>query len=202
MPVGDSITWIPEGYRVVEFRLSLMAKKSLTYVGSQINGPTMVDGVPYPQQHEGYPGYEINQIAGLIDKALDDYHPRVVQLLIGTNDIGGNDDLAHAPDRYGKLLDQIFAREPNATIIGSTITPLVDSTNNARVMAYNEGIARVIATQMAAGRRLLMVDIYGAFVANPNYKTEYIGPDGVHPSAPGFAVMGGVWYKALGPLLH
>jgi len=38
-------------------------------------------------------------------------------------------------------------------------------------------------------------------VANPNYATEYLVDD-VHPTDAGYAVMGGVWYQAVGSLLR
>jgi hypothetical protein len=119
MPLGDSITdgvgaSAPGGgYRVELFHKAVQAGKAITFVGSATdpNGPTTLDGKPFPRNHEGHPGYTIDTsgtnsgIAPLVDASIATNHPHIVLLMIGTNDINRNIDPANAPTRLGALLD-------------------------------------------------------------------------------------------------
>jgi lysophospholipase L1-like esterase len=46
-----------------------------------------------------------------------------------------------------------------------------------------------------------MVDMYSAFTSNADFKAKYLS-DNLHPTDAGYVVMAGVWYAAIGPLLH
>ena len=116
MPLGDSITYGYSssdlgGYREPMFTSAVNAGHSITFVGSQTSGPTMVGGMPFPQENEGHSGYTIDDgggrtgIQGLVQNALQTYQPHIVTLMIGTNDVDIQLDLANAPTRLGKPLD-------------------------------------------------------------------------------------------------
>jgi lysophospholipase L1-like esterase len=147
MPLGDSIT---DGvgsssgkpsYRYELFRLSLMAQKKLTFVGSLQNGPDMVDGSPFPKNHEGHSGWTIDSGGGReglyprIEAWLKATSPHVVTLMIGTNDVNIQLDLANAPKRLGLLIDRINATVPNALVVVAKIVPTTSDSLNQRVTA-------------------------------------------------------------------
>jgi hypothetical protein len=44
--------------------------------------------------------------------------------VIGTNDVNGNVDVANAPNRFGKLSDDITTRAPSALVVVATIIPI------------------------------------------------------------------------------
>ena len=71
----------------------------------------------------------------------------------------------------------------------------------ANVKAYNAGIPALVKARAAAGKHIGVVDVYGHFVANPSWRTDYL-PNGIHPGAPGYKVMGEAWYAALARLLR
>lgn len=61
LPLGDSITdgigvQGGGGYRIELFRKARAAGKNITFVGSLVNGPSMVDGAAFPRNHEGHSG--------------------------------------------------------------------------------------------------------------------------------------------------
>ena len=64
MPFGDSITdgYLAQrgGYRIPLFSRAHQEGKHLTFVGSAVNGPATVDGVPFPQHHDGHSAYTID----------------------------------------------------------------------------------------------------------------------------------------------
>lgn len=212
MPLGDSIT---DGvgssngkpsYRYELFRASLSNGKKLTFVGSAQNGPDMVEGVTFPKNHEGHSGWTIDDggdRSGLYPKIegwLDSAKPHIVTLMIGTNDVNINLDLPNAPQRLGLLLDRIINKSPNALVVVAQIVPTkVDSTND-RVKAYNAAIPALVKARADAGKHITMVDMYGAFTKNADYKTAYMKDD-LHPQDAGYVVMANTWYAAIGSLL-
>ena len=209
MPLGDSITdGVPVGggYRVELFHLSNADKRAITFVGSQTNGPATVDGLQFPQHHEGHSGYTIDTIGGrsgiypLVQQSLTTYTPHIVLLMIGTNDVSIGADLANAPKRLGLLLDRITTTSPNALVVVAKLIPSTDDSMNNNVRTYNTGVAQVVEQRVAAGKHLLLVDMYETFTANPSFKTQWMS-DWLHPTTDGYAAMARTWYPTIKPFL-
>ena len=213
MPLGDSITLGSHssggGYRVELFRQSLMASQKITFVGRAApNGPDTVTvngtATPFPKEHEGYSGDTIdtnqatnnNGISAIVDAALTAGKPHIVLLMIGTNDVNSNIDLANAPKRLGNLLDQIITTAPNALLVVAKITPTKNDAGNSKVQTYNNAIPGLVQMRASAGKHIIMVDMYAAFTANASYKTAWLD-DNLHPNDAGYVVMGQTWYAGI-----
>jgi lysophospholipase L1-like esterase len=197
LPLGDSITFgTPTnngGYRVELFSQATTDMKHMTFVGSQMDGPAMVAGKPFPKNNEGYPGWTISQIDGIANnmKALKDA-PHIVLLHIGTNDMAQGS--SGAPMRLGKLIDDIVAVLPNSLLVVSSIIPFPAAT--AAVSTYNQAVPGLVQQRAAAGRHVIFVDQFKDF---PTSELT----DGVHPNdSDGYPRMGRVWYGAIKPYLH
>lgn len=209
LPFGDSITegypGFP-GYRLELFRRTLTDQKRITFVGSLQNGPTMVDNVMFPRNHEGHGGYTIDSdashsgISPLVPTAMG-FNPNIVLLAIGTNDLNGNVNVSQAPTRLGNLIDAMFTRRADMLVVVAQIVPGRQDSLNNRVMTYNAAIPNIVSTRAAAGRHIVMVDMYGAFTRDANYKQTLLTDD-LHPSTAGYARMAEVWYAAIGSLLR
>ncbi len=211
MPLGDSITagiGSSDGsaYRRELFRHALSDSRALTFVGTQESGPAQVDGEDFPNHHEGHSGWTIDDGGGRdglypdVADWLQSNPPHIVTLQIGTNDVTIDLDLAQAPDRLGLLLDRIIDNAPDALIVVAEIVPTTDNTLDQRVQTYNAAIPGLVAERQALGAHQLLVDMYSAFTANTNYKTDYMD-DFLHPSDAGYAVMADTWYEAIAELL-
>jgi lysophospholipase L1-like esterase len=211
MPLGDSITeGYPAnngGYRVELFRQAVTNAKGLTFVGTLMNGPSTVANKTFPQRHEGHRGYTIDTggsnsgISGqIVDQALASQPPKIVLLMIGTNDVNRNVDVANAPTRLGKLIDEIITDAPTALVVVSTLVPIADSAINPRVQSYNAAIPPLVAARAAAGKHIVLVDTYAAFVKDPNYKTALMA-DTLHPNDAGYALLGRTFYDAIAAVL-
>lgn len=215
MPLGDSITdgccgenTLSQGaaYRLELFRLSLTNNKKLTFVGSHSSGPNMVDNVAFPKKQEGHSGWTIADGAGrdgLQDQVagwLKATPPHIITLMIGTNDIGTNNDLPNAAQRLGVLIDTIVQTTPNALLVVAQIVPTQSDNDNTKVKAFNAGIPAVVKARADAGKHVVLVDMYGAYTKNADYKTKYLA-NGLHPSDVGYGVMANVWWEAIGNLL-
>ena len=208
LPLGDSLTQgagsSGGGYRVELFRQAVTHGKSFTTVGSAANGPAEIDGVPFPKRHEGHGGFTIGDISTWITDhdTLAMYKPDVVLLSLGTN--GLKYATSNVPDQLkqlGALVDKIIASDPHLLVIVAQIIPMNTDVGTKNVMAYNAGIPALVKERLAAGKHVGLANIYAGFVANPNWKTEYL-PNGLHPVDAGYAAMGKAWYGAIGPLLR
>jgi lysophospholipase L1-like esterase len=212
LPLGDSITegYLPGGanggYRVELFRQAVLAGKNITFVGTQQNGPTMVDNRTFPRRHEGRGGYTIagggqGALAGAVtDNAIAMYRPHIVLLMIGTNDINGNINVSTAPTRLGQLIDEIIQDAPDALVVVASIIPIANDGTNQRIPNYNAAIPGLVATRAAAGKHVVFLDNHAAFIRDTNFRTTLM-VDNLHPNAAGYAVLGQSFYGAISAVL-
>jgi lysophospholipase L1-like esterase len=211
MPMGDSITFgigaqTPTagqgGYRVDLFRRALADNHEITFVGRVANGPTNVNGQPFPRNHEGYSGSTINdggnQLANRIGPAFAAADPHIVLLMIGTNDVFGNQN--NPPSDLGNLLDQITDAAPDALLVVAQIVPTQQAAANQRVQAYNATIPALVQERVAAGKHLALVDMFTPFVSSPGGANSLLS-DILHPNDAGYVVMAQTWYAAIEPFL-
>jgi lysophospholipase L1-like esterase len=199
LPFGDSITDgfnVPGGYRIPLFSTGRAAGKHLTFVGSLVNGPTTVDGVAFPRNHEGHSGWTISQITGLVPSPALNTPPHIVLLMIGTNDMyGSSSGVPAAVQRLDALLGKLVSAAPNALVVVAQITPLGDSAREALVRSYNGGLPAIVNARAAQGQHVVLVDMHTGF------PTSELA-DGTHPNSAGYARMARVWYAAIGSLLR
>ncbi|MDX2050885.1 MAG: GDSL-type esterase/lipase family protein [Polyangiaceae bacterium] len=209
MPLGDSITEgvgapVEEGgYRSYLFKLAHTAGKSITFVGTLQNGPAMINGVPFPQHHEGHGGFSTTEILPVAQNAIAGFNPNIVLLMIGTNDYLDQIPLTDTPANLGTLLDTIITVLPDALVVAAKIVPADDLARNANwIEPYNAQLQTLVEQRRAQGKHIVWVDMYSAFTANPDFINAYLGGVGVHPNAAGFSVMADTWYQSIGPLLR
>jgi lysophospholipase L1-like esterase len=194
LPLGDSITdgfTVPGGYRTELFRKARADGKSITFMGSQANGPRTLDGADFPRRHEGHSGITIDELRfDWVPSPGTRDIPDIVLLMIGTNDVYGRLHLADAPRRLAALVDRMMSAYPEALVALATLTPMGDEISALPVESYNAAIRTLVEQRAAAGQRIILVDMYNGFP-----------PDGlddvVHPNATGYRHMAGVWYAAI-----
>jgi len=189
MPLGDSITegtQVPGGYRIGLWQRLSSGGYRVDLVGSQFNGPAGLGD----HDHEGHPGWRIDQLDASIVGWLRTYTPRTVLLHIGTNDVLQNYNLAGAPARLSTLVDHITATVPDAEVFVATIIPLANAGQEANVRTFNATIPGMVQSKASAGRHVHLVDMHSALTA-----ADLI--DGIHPTAAGYDKMAATWYTAL-----
>jgi hypothetical protein len=194
LPLGDSITegmGFSGGYRVELFHLALEHNQKLTFVGSLMNGPTMVDGQTFPRSHEGHDGWTISQIDGITPNPALNVAPHIVLLHIGTNDMYQTP--SGAPDRLGTLIDQILMALPDSLLVVSNLIPYPLAQSTAST--YNAGVLTVVNARKDAGKHILFVDQF------TDFPTSDLGSDRVHPTEAGYNRMGDKWYAAISSYL-
>ncbi len=213
LPVGDSITFgvgssTGGSYRVPLFHLANLNMQSITFVGANMSGPNMVDGVPFPRANSGYSGYNIDTAAGrqgisqFFPAQITKFKPDILLLMIGTNDVDSGE--TEIPTRLAMLMDTMLNADPSLLLVVAQIIPqqkATPDTKNQQVQAFNAAIPGLVKARAEAGKHVMMVDMYGAFTANANYSTAYL-TDRLHPNDTGYEVMAKTWYAAIGSLLR
>jgi lysophospholipase L1-like esterase len=187
MPLGDSITDgelnVPGGYRINLWQRMAASGYTVDFVGSRFNGPAALGD----HDHEGHPGWRIDQLDAKIVGWLQNSKPQTILLHIGTNDMYQNYDIANAPARLSALIDKIRANAPSVELFVAQITPVGDPTLESRVQAYNATIPGIVAQK---GARTHLVDMHSAI-------TTADLADGVHPTSTGYDKMAACWFSAL-----
>ena len=189
MPLGDSITegtQVPGGYRIGLWQRFGAGGYRVDFVGSQFNGPASLGD----HDHEGHPGWRIDQIDANIVGWLNTYQPHSVLLHIGTNDILQNFNVSSAPSRLSTLIDHITATVPAAEVFVAQIIPLANSGQESQVQTFNAAIPGIVQSKVNAGRHVHLVNMHNALTAADL-------TDGIHPTATGYDKMAAVWYQAL-----
>ena len=189
MPLGDSITegtQVPGGYRIGLWQRMAAAQYRIDLVGSQFNGPANLGD----HDHEGHPGWRIDQIDASIAGWLRTSTPRTVLLHIGTNDILQNYNVSSAPQRLSTLIDHITSGAPAADVFVATIIPLASASQEDAVRTFNAAIPGIVQSKVNAGRHVHLVDQHSALTA-----ADLI--DGIHPTATGYDKMAARWFAAL-----
>ena len=199
LPIGDSITAgeypgdsFPGAYRVELWNQLVADNLEIDFVGSQYNDSSNLGD----KEHEGHPGWTINQINTLVDDGLlDTYQPDLVLLSIGTNDILHNDDSSTLKTELSQLIDDILAEAPDADLLVASIPPLDPSVKSSKkvetVKAYNQLIVDLVAEKSQGGQQVTFVDTGGIL------SVEDLISDGIHPTASGYEQMGKSWYNAI-----
>lgn len=180
MPLGDSITWgvgssTGNGYRSALHDTLGAEGYSLDFVGSGRNG-TMAD-----PDNEGHSGWLIEQIAGIADSVLGTYHPNVVTLMIGTNDLNRNNQVPTAIDRLHSLVDQITADDPGATVLLASLIVSTNATEEQYRSAFNQQVPGIVQAEQGAGRHVGFVDMSALTPADLS--------DDLHPNDGGYQKM-------------
>ncbi|WP_203825919.1 RICIN domain-containing protein [Actinoplanes palleronii] len=186
MPLGDSITegtQVPGGYRIGLWQRMAAAGYRVDLVGSQVNGPAALGD----HDHEGHPGWRIDQIDANIGGWLRTSTPRTVLLHLGTNDILQNYNVSGAPGRLATLIDHVTAAAPSADVFVATLIPLANSGQEAAARTFNAALPGIVQSR---GSRVHLVDMHAALTT-----ADLI--DGVHPTAGGYDKMAATWYAAL-----
>ena len=196
LPLGDSITSgeyplepTPGAYRL-QLKSNFTADDlDVDFIGSQAN--KSIDNDP---EHEGHPGWEIDELIGLVDRGLlDNYQPDLVLLMAGTNDILSTpDDASQVIQDLNSLIDRLQGKLTDVPILVSDLVP-IDPAFRGQKKANIVTEVNTLLPQLAQqqGESVTYVNAGGLLELD-----DLIG-DGIHPNAVGYDKIGDAWYEAL-----
>ncbi|MFI6074281.1 SGNH/GDSL hydrolase family protein [Actinoplanes sp. NPDC051343] len=146
-------------------------------------------------QHEGHPGWTIEQINDVLADRLHTYRPDVILMHLGTNNSRRDTYTAAAPEAYRRTIEIIKAHDPAAVVF---VAEIVDSarydatgvTRARRIDLINAAVPGIVAAAGPNFHLVDMSDIHGLDLA-----------DAVHPNGAGYAKMAWKWYQAMNGVL-
>ncbi len=175
LAVGDSITLGAPG-SIGGYRAALNARRpDLVFVGS-------LDNVG---RHEGHNGKRIDQIRLLVLPVIDDFHPDIVLLLAGTNDLTLSSDVPQILAEYAAFAEEL--REHAAVVLVANL-PFRAGEHRDDTILFNAGLIDAFAT---ASPGISVHDVCGALVFPDDFA------DGAHPNDGGYGKMTDGWDIAL-----
>ena len=224
LPLGDSITagvlagGRPGngGYRALLERLLAQAPHKAVLVGSRDDmSPAMSD--PW---HDGWPGYVIRNTSpgapgelygGLAKRVVEQTHPDIVLLMVGTNDFlryeathgkYSVDEMVHSMDL---LLHDIYSAAPKTHVIVGAIvdSPRVDACYVERFDTGRSGCDAGVHPSLAglvaqySGRGYAISYASGFLRAVPRDWEHF--PDGIHPvdGPQGYDAIARIWFDSI-----
>jgi lysophospholipase L1-like esterase len=131
---------------------------------------------------------------------LDGINPKVLVLMIGTNNVPGNtysaEDILNADT---KIVQEIRQKLPNTKILLLAIFPRGAKVTDPKVVPLREKIKEVNEglAKLDDGSTIRYLDIGNKFLDGDGDLPKEIMPDALHPNAKGYQI----WADAMGPLL-
>ena len=194
---GDSITSgeyptepTPGAYRIQLSNNFDAYDLSVDFIGSQVNEGTNLDDA----EHEGHPGWTINELTALLDEGLlKNYKPDIVLLMAGTNDIlRSSDNASKVIKDLNQLIDRLKDEFPDAQILVSSLAPLDSSIKGEkRANIVEEVNAWLPALAAKQGQQVTYVDAGGSI------EPSDLVADGIHPNEEGYQKIGNAWFDAI-----
>ncbi len=221
MALGDSITagytdnpyWrhpFSYGYRAPLYTILHKANIPFTFVGASEepwnahSGDPTHAGTVWPKfsltalgqdNHRGYGGWSIQQIAANIVPWLQEDAPDLILLMIGINGIS-----SQSPLQLRNLVEAIFRTTTEVSLLVAQISPLLQF--NQDLIAYNTFIKTTLVPWFKdRGFSIDSVDQYSSFLHDPQ-TPEALNPscfsNGInHPTHYMYNIMAEIWFEGI-----
>ncbi|HEY6451551.1 MAG TPA: GDSL-type esterase/lipase family protein [Steroidobacteraceae bacterium] len=174
-------------------RVSPPAPCQVLFVGSSSivkwRGTLAADMAPMPVINRGFGGSQIEDVNRWFDEIVAPYRPRAIVFYAGENDIDAGKSVARVVEDF----DAFMARKTEA--LGKTPVYFISlKPSKLRFAQYARQTQVNDAVRTRAGRRsgLHYIDVASAMLKDGKPK-DIFGPDGLHMTAPGYAI----WRRAV-----
>jgi lysophospholipase L1-like esterase len=235
-PLGDSITFgwsrvakhhqIPGGYRAPLYTMLTKDSYVVHYVGSNTRNPTAMLMRAHATQHDGWPGWRIDQIAAHVKHwlATSGYrfkgpaYPNFILLHISTNDIIQHFDpkyphknesesqfMHDMESRMSALVQEIVQLRPRAHLLVAQVIPLGGWSPKLKSALWNQEVRefntfvknKLVPACRAKGQHVSAVNEYANFSTPDGTPIWKHLPDKCHPDPYGYRLMASTWYRAI-----
>ena len=134
----------------------------------------------------------------LLNGELDNIHPKVIMIMIGTNNIGhyGDEKPEWVAAGIKKIIETVRAKQPQAKILLLAIFPRAASPNDS-LRQKNDQVNAMLPA-LADSKNVFFMDIGPKFLDPQGNLSKEIMPDLLHPNDQGYRI----WIEAVGPKLQ
>lgn len=164
------------------------------------NGPdTYACFTPWKPLDLGVAGETTEEVLWRLQNGeLDGIHPKVVMLMIGTNNLGhyGDEKPEWVVAGIKKILETIRAKQPQAKILLLAIFPRAATPQDSIRKKLDE--TNKLLPSLADGKNIIFMDIGPKFLDPQGNLSKEIMPDLLHPNAKGYQI----WFEAVRPKLE
>ncbi|MEI6278781.1 MAG: GDSL-type esterase/lipase family protein [Verrucomicrobiae bacterium] len=125
---------------------------------------------------------------------VDGIHPKLIAIMIGTNNLGANSP-GEIADGVKAIVADYQKRCPEAVVLLQAIFPrgeLPTDPNRGKIKAVNE-----IISKLGDGKKVVYIDFGDKFLNPDGTMSREIMPDFLHPSAKGYQI----WADAIQPVI-
>jgi lysophospholipase L1-like esterase len=181
--------------RRAQFEAMPRGRGRVVFLGDSITEWGVWEGW-FPDLHtanRGISGDTVGEVLARLDSAID--NPRIVSLMIGTNDLHGlgrSRRPADIADQVQHLLVEIRTRAPMAPVLLNSVLPR-SALFAERIRELNDRYEQVAGENGAT-----FVDLGPAFADRHGALRRELTPDGIHLTAAGYAA----WVAVLEPHLR
>jgi lysophospholipase L1-like esterase len=174
------------------------AKNGVVFVGSssiRFWESLATDFPDIPTINRGFGGSEMADSAFYADRIVIPYHPRVVVVYAGENDLAAGKTPETVLADFKAFRTKVHAALPHARILYLAIK---ESPSRARVRAQVQAANKMIAADCASDPRCAFVDVATPLLDPAGaYRPELFRDDQLHMKPAGYAI----WTKVLAPYL-
>lgn len=134
----------------------------------------------------------------LLNGELDGIHPKVVMIMIGTNNTGhyGDEKPEWVAAGIRKIIETVRAKQPQAKILLLAIFPR--GATPADAFRQRNDQVNAMLPPLADGKSVFFMDIGSKFLDPQGNLSKEIMPDLLHPNDQGYRI----WIEAVGPKLE
>jgi len=134
----------------------------------------------------------------LLNGELDNIHPKVVMIMIGTNNIGhyGDEKPEWVVAGIKKIVETVRAKQPQAKILLLAIFPRATSPNDS-LRQKNDQVNAMLPA-LTDSNNVFFMDIGPKFLDTQGNLSKEIMPDLLHPNDQGYRI----WIEAVRPKLE
>lgn len=187
MPLGGSVTQGVGSSTGAGFRRPLLEMLQGHGFDVQMVGSRKTGSMPN-KNHEGWPGYRIDEIDKKARLSVSRVLPDVFAVNAGSNDCLQSFQLEEAGNRLNNLLEYLWETRPDSTILLSTLVVSADAQTNANVNAVNDQYHALAKQKAIEQKKIVFVDMNCE--AGPQVDCLV---DGIHPNNEGYEKMAKLW---------
>lgn len=201
--------WLPRHEQKLAEAKAIAAKGGkidLLFIGDSITQGWETEGAPVWQKHYaernafaiGFGGDRTENVLWRLQHgALENMSPKLVVMMIGTNNTGHrHENPAYVAAGIKKILAELHERLPEAKVLLLAIFPR-DEKPDGDLRKINDGINAIIK-DYADSKRVFFADINSVFLTKDGVLPKEIMPDLLHPNEKGYSL----WAEALEPHLQ
>ena len=146
--------------------------------------------------NRGFGGSEIADCTFYVDRIVIPYHPRIVVLYAGDNDLAGGKTPQQVFEDYTAFVSRVHRQSPRTRIAFISIKP---SPARASLLQSMKNANELIKAYTTNDKRLIYIDVFTVMLGKDgNPRARLFGPDRLHMNKNGYSL----WKSVIAPYIR